>query len=56
MSRTNETFLASAGLFKKYQMSVHNEPACECDEDVFESFLVRTPLKVYYFTLLCFLM
>lgn len=52
MNPSNETFQASAKLFAKYQMHVHNEPIDECDEVQFSRFLVHTPLKVRFYSTL----
>lgn len=42
----------SAELFAKYQIAVHNESDAECDEQQFFNFLVDTPLKVIFCSVL----
>lgn len=40
------TFVESYQLFRKYQMTIHKEPASDCDRSSYRSFLVDSPLKV----------
>ncbi|KAL6438535.1 hypothetical protein ACFW04_004542 [Cataglyphis niger] len=39
------TFDASANLYKKYQMAIHNDPPEECNQKSFFNFLVKSPLQ-----------
>lgn len=41
-----DTFLESHGVYKKYQMTVHNDPPDKPTEKQFTRFLVDSPLKV----------
>nr|CAI5853599.1 unnamed protein product [Callosobruchus analis] len=45
MSKESESFIASAGLYQKYQMCIHNDSIEQCDEENFYQFLVESPLK-----------
>ncbi|XP_066246857.1 arginyl-tRNA--protein transferase 1 isoform X3 [Euwallacea similis] len=45
LNKFHDTFSESAELYKKYQTTVHNEPASECGPNEFYYFLVNTPLK-----------
>lgn len=46
----SDEFLASlevsAKLYKKYQMTIHNDPPGECNESSFFHFHVKNPLQV----------
>lgn len=42
------TFDASANLYKKYQMVIHNDPPEECNQKSFFNFLVKSPLQVHF--------
>nr|CAH7763148.1 unnamed protein product [Callosobruchus chinensis] len=45
MSRESESFIASATLYQKYQIYIHNDAIEECEEENFLQFLVESPLK-----------
>lgn len=53
MDKKHRTYNESAELFKKYQMTVHNDPPEECGPNQFYHFLVSTPLKVFFYSALC---
>ena len=41
-------FRLTADLFAKYQMSIHNDSAEECDDLQYLNFLIDTPLQVCF--------
>lgn len=44
MSDISESYEESYDVFKKYQMTVHNETASDCTKSQFYDFLVDSPL------------
>ena len=44
MSDISELYHESYAVFRKYQMTVHNESASDCTNSDFDNFLVDTPL------------
>lgn len=49
MSSSDDTFSdldIEYEVYKKYQMTIHNDPPEKCSKKGFTRFLVKTPLKV----------
>jgi len=44
VSDISESYDESYAVFKKYQMTIHNESASDCTQSDFNNFLVDTPL------------